>query len=347
MSTGVGEKAEPLLLKRHSSGLFFEDDEPEHPSTSTATPSRVILLSGACAGMVSRTLTAPLDRLKTLMQVGKTGSSVMSGFVRIHREGGMRAFFQGNWANVVKSIPEFAIKFWTFERAKRLACRDPDRPNPHERLLAGAAAGGVSCMCIYPLEVAKTRMAVASAHLYSGVIHCLSVTLREEGARALVRGLSASLLGIIPFSAIDLALFNALKERLELRGGRDPSNLELFGCGAASCCVAQISTYPLALAKTKLQASGMPGMPAAAAYDGLAECLLGRALPRHRAQPAQGDTRHLNLVRRLREHQAGPPQPRREMMRRDRSPMKARGAGDGRASPRGARRGVHGSVLAV
>lgn len=44
------------------------------PDESTAgVPSWVTLLSGAIAGMTSRTLTAPADRLKTLLQVGVSG----------------------------------------------------------------------------------------------------------------------------------------------------------------------------------------------------------------------------------------------------------------------------------
>ena len=56
-------------------------------------------------------------------------------------------------------------------------------------------------------------MAVASPELYRGVVHCVLQTVRDEGPRGLTKGLGASLVGIIPFSALDLALFNALKAR--------------------------------------------------------------------------------------------------------------------------------------
>ena len=41
----------------------------------------------------------------------------------------------------------------------------PLRPSP-DRLACGAIAGAASCVCIYPLEIAKTRMSVASPELY-------------------------------------------------------------------------------------------------------------------------------------------------------------------------------------
>ena len=58
-------------------------------------------------------------------------------------------------------MPESAIRFWTYDYVKKLVCRDPRCPSLPERLLAGAAAGFASCLAIYPLEVTKTRMAVA------------------------------------------------------------------------------------------------------------------------------------------------------------------------------------------
>ena len=71
----------------------------------------VVFVSGAFAGIVSRTATAPLDRLKTLMQVGASagtsvlrGRGVLDGLREIHRAGGVRSFWQGNGANCVKVI---------------------------------------------------------------------------------------------------------------------------------------------------------------------------------------------------------------------------------------------------
>ena len=54
-------------------------------------------------------------------------------------------------------------------------------------------------------------MAVAAPELYNGVAHCVLQTARYEGVAGLTKGLGASLAGIIPFSAVDLALFNTLK----------------------------------------------------------------------------------------------------------------------------------------
>ena len=94
---------------------------------------------------------------------------------------------------------------------------------------------------------------------------------RHEGLGALYKGLGASLVGIMPFSAVDLALYNTFKVELRRRQKTEPSTLTMLGCGALSSSLAQLATYPLALAKTRLQASGMPGYDPG--YDGLVGCL--------------------------------------------------------------------------
>ena len=47
-------------------------------------------------------------------------------------------------------------------------------------------------LCIYPMEVAKTRLAVGN---YNGIIDCLLKVYRLEGGMALFRGLAPSLAG--------------------------------------------------------------------------------------------------------------------------------------------------------
>ena len=169
-------------------------------------------------------------------------------------------------------MPESGVKFWAYDAAKAVVCADPRSPRVHERLLAGACAGAASCVAIYPLEVAKTRLAVASPGLYDGVLHCMREAVRHEGPLALYKGLGASLVGIVPFSAVDLALYNTFKAELRRRQRSEPSTLTMLACGAASSSLAQLATYPLALAKTRLQASGMPGFHPG--YDGLVGCLV-------------------------------------------------------------------------
>lgn len=126
----------------------YEDIYDPDESAEDQHASREILLltdlfppvgyfvAGGIAGVVSRTATAPLDRLKVYLiaQVGvkddaiihaksgdplkaaKTaGRPLVEATKALWRMGGMRSLFAGNGLNVVKVMPESAIKFGSYE----------------------------------------------------------------------------------------------------------------------------------------------------------------------------------------------------------------------------------------
>ena len=53
----------------------------------------------------------------------------------------------------------------------------------------------------------KTRLALARTGQYKGLLHASQVILEKEGIRSFYRGLVPSLVGIIPYAGIDLAVY--------------------------------------------------------------------------------------------------------------------------------------------
>jgi len=237
-----------------------------------------ILLAGGVAGAISRTSTAPFDRLKVLLQAGGKVNGVqivgiVSGLKAIYHEGGVLAFFKGNGTNVLKIAPESAVKFFAYERLKLIVAKDPEHLTGGERFIAGAMAGIVAQTTIYPLEVTKTRLAIAPVGVYRGIYDCLYKVYKNEGPKALFRGLGASLSGIIPYAGVDLSVFFTLKEAWVVRNpDQSPGVAILLLMGATSSFCGQITAYPLQLVRTRLQAQGMPGTKAE--YTGIANCFV-------------------------------------------------------------------------
>ncbi|KAM3864582.1 mitochondrial adenyl nucleotide antiporter SLC25A23 [Diretmus argenteus] len=218
------------------------------------------LMAGAMAGSISRTGTAPLDRLKVFLQVhGSTSGSgnVLSGLLAMIKEGGLRSLWRGNGINVLKIAPETAMKFTAYEKIKRVmsGSKETRHLKVHERCIAGSLAGAIAQTIIYPMEVLKTRLTLRTTGQYSGIMGCAKQILEREGVKGFYKGYAPSMLGIIPYAGIDLAVYETLKNAwLQRNGSADPGVMVLLGCGTVSSTCGQLASYPLALIRTRMQA---------------------------------------------------------------------------------------------
>ena len=130
-----------------------------------------------------------------------------------------------------------------------------------ERVVCGGLSGGIAQAAIYPLEVVRTRLAVAPPGTYHGITDCLFKVARAEGMLAWYRGLGAAMMGIFPYAGLDIAGFEMLKARAqETYGPHLPAHVILIN-GTLSSCFAQVVAYPLALVRTRLQTQGIGGRP--------------------------------------------------------------------------------------
>lgn len=92
---------------------------------------------------------------------------------------------------------------------------------------------------------------------YKGTFHTLSRIFRDEGARGLYRGLSPTLMGMIPTWATYFTSYNVFKRNLEAWGlsGGDHGSVSLVhtisACGAG--CITATATNPIWIVKTRIQ----------------------------------------------------------------------------------------------
>ncbi|XP_061549391.1 mitochondrial adenyl nucleotide antiporter SLC25A24-like isoform X1 [Phycodurus eques] len=219
------------------------------------------LVAGAAAGSVSRTGTAPLDRLKVFMQVHSTKTNKISlarGFKQMIVEGGITSLWRGNGINVLKIAPETAIKFMAYEQFKKMLSSEGEKIETHKRFLSGSLAGATAQTAIYPMEVLKTRLTLRKTGQYSGMFDCGKTILKKEGVKAFYKGYIPNLVGIIPYAGIDLAVYESLKNAwlsYHTKDSANPGVLVLLGCGTISSTCGQLASYPLALVRTRMQAT--------------------------------------------------------------------------------------------
>ncbi|XP_047341711.1 calcium-dependent mitochondrial ATP-magnesium/phosphate carrier protein 2-like isoform X2 [Impatiens glandulifera] len=220
------------------------------------------LIAGAVAGTVSRTATAPFDRLKVFMQVQTTEAPITHAIRNIWKEGGVLSFFRGNGLNVIKVAPESAIKFYAYEMFKEIVMNvkggDKNDIGPSCRLIAGGMAGAVAQTAIYPMDLVKTRLQTCACE--QGEVPSLAKLSKDiwvrEGPRAFYKGLIPSLLGIIPYAGIDLAAYETLKDmsRRYALQDHEPGPMTQLGCGMISGALGASCVYPLQVIRTRMQA---------------------------------------------------------------------------------------------
>uniref|UniRef100_A0A8C5XU05 Solute carrier family 25 member 24 n=1 Tax=Microcebus murinus TaxID=30608 RepID=A0A8C5XU05_MICMU len=221
------------------------------------------LIAGGIAGTCARTCTAPLDRLKILMQAHSLDTknmNIISRLIEMVKEGGIISLWRGNGATVLKIAPETAVKVWSYEQYKKLLTEEGQKIGTFERFISGSMAGATAQTFIYPMEVVKTRLAVGKTGQYSGIYDCAKKILKYEGFGAFYKGYVPNLLGIIPYAGIDLAVYELLKSYWLDNFAKDsvnPGVTVLLGCGALSSTCGQLASYPLALVRTRMQAQAM------------------------------------------------------------------------------------------
>ena len=181
------------------------------PSKGNSTQAFVLeLIAGGVSGVVTKTSTAPLERVKILLQLQgmeankKVKPDPVSGvaipktqlkyrgiwhtLITVYREEGVRGYFKGNGANVVRVIPVYALKFAFNDTFKNLFRTSTKSKLSFAELMMSGTLAGLFQQCVtYPLETVRTRltMGALSTHQFNGIAHALLITVQHEGFRAI------------------------------------------------------------------------------------------------------------------------------------------------------------------
>ncbi|CAK0785533.1 hypothetical protein CVIRNUC_008743 [Coccomyxa viridis] len=258
LSKGHNSKVMPVfelgqVLEGSSQNPRFGDLIVRRPTAAVALlpSSAVLFTAGAVAGALGKTLTAPLDRVKLLLQTrgglqagalkeAARGGGVVGALVAIGKEEGFMGYWKGNVPQILKVVPYSAIQLCTYEAAKR-GLRDAEgHLSIPARLTAGALAGMTATLVTYPLDTLRLRLAVdPAARSISGTARAL---MREGSHGAFFRGLGASMIGIAPYMALELGVFDLM-----------PRDLPPFLRGFSSAFIATSLCYPLDTVRRQIQ----------------------------------------------------------------------------------------------
>merc|ERR1739838_606686 len=191
-------------------------------------------LVGGVSAAVSKTIVAPIERVKLLLQVQdamakKAGAADMKKYDgimdcarRVSSEQGNAAFWRGNLANVIRYFPTQAINFACKDFYKTIFNPYNPKKEPVKFFIgncaSGGAAGATSLCFVYPLDFARTRLAAdvgsGGAREFTGLIDCLKKVGASDGPQGLYRGFGISVVGIVAYRAFYFGIFDTGKPLL-------------------------------------------------------------------------------------------------------------------------------------
>ncbi|KAM7379676.1 hypothetical protein PAMP_005210 [Pampus punctatissimus] len=230
---------------------------------------RTFVLAAGLADAVSRTVTAPIDRLKTQLQVH--GSKAFSQGFQEMRAGGLRSMWQGNAVNVLKGTPQSTLQCLIYAQMKVYTQdRSQQALTVQQRFGLGCVSGAVAHAAFYPLEVLKVRLNLQQVGTYKGVVACVRSIYRHGSLFSFYRGFKPSILCMIPYAGVECAVHQSIMNWAR----SDPaynSDSKLFFFSFVAFASAQMTSYPLAVIRTQQQAQafGSDSRPTSGVLQGL------------------------------------------------------------------------------
>ncbi|KAH6826337.1 Mitochondrial substrate carrier family protein [Perilla frutescens var. hirtella] len=251
---GLTEEENELVGKKKKRGLKLK--------LKVSNPSLRRLISGGVAGAISRTAVAPLETIRTHLMVGSSGDSTMEVFNNIMKNEGWKGLFRGNFVNVIRVAPSKAIELFVYDTVnKNLSSKpgeQPKLPFPPS-LIAGACAGVSSTLVTYPLELVKTRLTI-QREVYNGVFDAFVKILKEGGLPELYRGLTPSVIGVIPYAAANYCAYDTLRKVYKKIFKEEKiGNIETLLIGSAAGAISSTATFPLEVARKHMQVGAVSG----------------------------------------------------------------------------------------
>jgi len=237
------------------------------------------LFCGGTAGACSRSLVAPIDRVKILLQTQAVAAGMgankyggITGTLRtVVQEEGVKMLWRGNGTNCIRIMPYSSLQFWSYDYYKGVIMRNTKGDfGLFQRFQAGAMAGVTAASFTYPLDLIRIRLATNTDPAVAGFLTQGRSIVSEGGSfMALYKGFVPTLTSLGPFIAINFAVFDTIKSNFmpEEINSELVRAMYILSFGASSAIISQSICYPLDTVRRRMQVKGSTYSSMANAYS--------------------------------------------------------------------------------
>jgi len=228
---------------------------------------------GGTSGAISKTLTAPIERVKLVIQTQDANPRIMSGevprytgigncFSRILSEQGMASFWRGNLTNVIRYFPTQAFNLAFKDTIKKIFPKYSPKDDFWKffavNLASGGLAGAGSLTIVYPLDYARTRLASdvgSGKRTFNGLSDCIMKTAKgPAGVMGLYNGFGVSVAGIIAYRGVQFGTFDTIMGLNPYKSDTGAMGmLSTFLSAQTAVLCSAFFTYPFDTVRRRLQ----------------------------------------------------------------------------------------------
>jgi solute carrier family 25 (adenine nucleotide translocator) protein 4/5/6/31 len=259
-------------------------------STKKEKPNPLInLAAGGVSGAISKTITAPLEKVKLAIQNQDSNPRILSGemkrytgmgdcFKRHITELGASSLWRGNVANCIRYIPTAAFNLAFKDNIKRMFPKYDKKTQfgsfAAAQIASGAAAGGLTNTLVYPLIYVRTVLGadLGAVKQFNSMGDCLVKTVKSNGFFSLYNGIGPSSVGIVVYRGAQFGLADTIKAFNPYQ--KDFSVIGIvskFVVAQIAVSVSGIVAYPFDTMQRRLQIeAGKPKEQQI--YSGMADC---------------------------------------------------------------------------
>ncbi|KAF9678262.1 hypothetical protein SADUNF_Sadunf07G0016600 [Salix dunnii] len=241
--------------------------------------------AGAVAGFATVAAVHPLDVVRTRFQAYKNTAHAILNIARLEGLKGLYAgffpavlgstvswglyFFLYSRTSINRLLSDtyllqrkgfFNLSFCSYSRAKQRYSKNRDEKlSPGLHLASAAEAGALVCFCTNPIWLVKTRLQLQNplhqTRPYSGLYDAVKTIMREEGWRALYKGIVPSLF-LVSHGAVQFTAYEELRKVIvdfkakQRKEDCESADIQLLNSvdyailGGSSKIAAIILTYP-------------------------------------------------------------------------------------------------------
>lgn len=225
-------------------------------------------LIGGISGSIAKTLTAPIDRVKLILQLqkimktdGEKYKGIVDCFSKTIKKEGFLSLWRGNMANIIRYFPTQALNFSIKGFVNRTFNPFDSKKEPLKfflgNLMAGGVAGATSLLFVYPLDFARTRLGVDMGkgkgdRQFTGIFDCCTKVAKKDGISGLYRGFGVSVAGIIVYRALYFGCYDAGKKFIFGDKERQASFWTKWAYAQLVTSVSELVSYPLDTVRRRL-----------------------------------------------------------------------------------------------